>query len=76
MNENIRRNVTGLRIQEARLMMNIDQQELADRLCAQGLHITQEMVSRMETGVRKVFDYELVIISRVFQRPLSWFFGE
>ncbi len=52
-------NCSGLHIRERRLELKLSQEQLAAKLQLEGLDITQKAVSRIETGLRVVPDYEI-----------------
>lgn len=58
-------NISGDRIHQARTAQRLSQDALAAKLQLAGLSIGREAVSRIETGLRFVTDYELVIFARV-----------
>ena len=57
-------NISGDRIHQARTAQRLSQDALAAKLQLAGLSIGREAVSRIETGLRFVTDYELVIFAR------------
>jgi len=52
-------NCSGLRVRERRLELRLSQEQLAAKLQLAGLDITQKSISRIETGLRVVPDYEI-----------------
>lgn len=58
-------NISGDRIHQARTAQRLSQDALAAKLQVAGLGIGREAISRIETGLRFVTDYELVIFARV-----------
>lgn len=68
-------NISGDRIHQARTAQRLSQDALAAKLQVAGLGIGREAISRIETGLRFVTDYELVIFARVLgvtiQAPCS-----
>lgn len=67
-------NACGNRIKELREAAGMSQEGLAAALQLLGLNINQKAVSRMETGLRVIPDYELLYYSKVFHVPISEFF--
>ncbi len=60
------RNVVGPQVREARLKHQppLTQDELAERLKKLGLEIDRVGISKIETGLRQVHDYEVVQLAR------------
>lgn len=52
-------NISGERIRQAREAEKLSQEQLAARLQLLGMEITQKSISRIETGLRVVPDFEL-----------------
>lgn len=65
-------NISGDRIHQARTAQRLSQDALAAKLQLAGLSIGREAVSRIETGLRFVTDYELVIFARVLGVTIEW----
>lgn len=68
-------NISGDRIHQARTAQRLSQDALAAKLQLAGLSIGREAVSRIETGLRFVTDYELVIFARVLGVTIEWLTG-
>lgn len=66
----------GDRIKQARQQQRISQSDLAARLQVEGVTMERDSVSRIEIGTRFVADYELMVIARVLNVPLSWLMGQ
>lgn len=64
-------NISGDRIHQARTAQRLSQDALAAKLQVAGLGIGREAISRIETGLRFVTDYELVIFARVLGVTLN-----
>lgn len=56
---NGRFNCSGLRIRQRRTELDLSQEQLAAKLQLAGLDITQKAISRIETGLRVVADFEI-----------------
>lgn len=69
-------NISGDRIHQARTAQRMSQDALAVKLQLAGLSIGREAVSRIETGLRFVTDYELVILARVLGVTIEWLTGD
>ncbi len=62
----MRRNLIGLSIKRLRLGCGLTQAQLVQQLQQQGLFITQDTLSRIETGHRPVWDYEVKAFAAYF----------
>lgn len=60
----------GARLRQAREFLGISQEAVADVL-----GVPRASVSAMESGRRKVSSLELRDLSRLYKRPLDWFYG-
>lgn len=72
-------NIVGSRVREARLKANppISQKDLAARLQVGGLaYIDQAKVSRIESGKRPVYDYEIAPLAKALGVSLHWLLSE
>jgi len=69
-------NISGERIREAREAAELSQEQLAARLQLLGLEITQKSISRIETGLRVVPDYELQFFAKALNKSVLWLIGE
>ena len=67
-----KKNICGDRIREARVIARMSQSELAAKLQVEGITIERDSISRIEIGTRFVADYELMILSKVLNRDVSW----
>lgn len=63
-------NVSGPFIRELREKAGLSQEQLAAKLQLSGLNINQKAISRIETGVRVVPDFELIHFSEVLEVPI------
>lgn len=70
---NGRKNLCGKKIRRARVAKKLTQDELAARLQCYGVIIERDSISRIESGTRFVADYELKIMSEIFEIPVEWF---
>lgn len=57
-------NASGAKIRELRECAGLSQEQLA------GLNLNQKAISRIETGIRVVPDYELIYFSGVLDVPV------
>lgn len=60
-----RKNVSGEQIRQFRIKNRLSQSELAARLQIKGVMLERDSISRIESGVRFVADYELYIFAEV-----------
>lgn len=68
-------NVSGDRIRELRLRARLSQTDLAAKMQTEGVTIEQDSISRIETGTRLVTDFELLVLSRIFNTTADWLIG-
>lgn len=69
---NGRCNLCGIRIKQRREELGVSQEQLAARLQLLGLEISQKVVSRIETGLRVVPDYEVGFFARALDTTILW----
>ena len=70
-----KKNISGKRIKEARKRLKLSQDDLAAKLQVSGVIIERNSISRIESGVRFVADYELLILSKVLNVSPSYLLG-
>jgi transcriptional regulator with XRE-family HTH domain len=77
-NQNNTRNIVGLRVKQARKMSNppITQLDLLARLQVLGMKIEQPAISKIESGIRPVSDFEVVILAKALNVSVKWLLGE
>jgi transcriptional regulator with XRE-family HTH domain len=75
--ETAQRNISGLRLREARLSQQppLTQEQLSLLLAAAGLVLERVAIAKIENGQRCVFDHELKHFAIVLDRPADWFLG-
>jgi transcriptional regulator with XRE-family HTH domain len=61
----------GTRIQIARVTYGLNQVQLSDKLKEQGLHISRETISKIESGDRPLSAMELPVFAAVLSVPLT-----
>lgn len=61
----------GSKLKQARQEANLKQEQVA-----RYLRVTTSAISTMESGQRKVEAMELYYLSKLYGKPLSWFFDE
>ena len=69
-------NISGERIRQARESEGLSQEQLAARLQLLGLEITQKSISRIETGLRVVPDFELQFFAKALNRTVLWLLNQ
>ena len=70
-----KKNISGKRIKEARKRLKLSQDDLAAKLQVSGVLIERNSISRIESGVRFVADYELLILSKILNVSPSYLLG-
>lgn len=66
------RNICGSRVREARMRLNLSQENLAARLQMEGIIIERDTISRIEIGARFVSDFEILALSRILKVSVSY----
>ena len=69
-------NCSGMRIRQRREELGLSQEQLAAKLQLYGLELGQKAISRMETGLRVIADYELLWLARALETTCRWLLGE
>lgn len=69
---NGRCNLSGVQVRKRREELNLSQEQLAARLQLLGLEISQKVISRIETGLRVVPDYEVVFFAQALDTTVLW----
>jgi len=59
-----KKNIVGENIQRVRRSMNLDQDELAARLSRLGWNCSENTISKIEAGYRRIIDEEIALIAR------------
>jgi transcriptional regulator with XRE-family HTH domain len=69
-----KKNVIGGRIKKARLETNprVTQNELAARLQVLDVDLDRTMLSKIENGIRPIYDYEIIAIAKALKLDYSW----
>lgn len=71
---NGRKNVSGNRIKKARQKIKLSQADLAAKVQVEGLTLERDSISRIESGMRFVADYEIPIFAKVLNVKITWLF--
>jgi transcriptional regulator with XRE-family HTH domain len=72
-------NIVGERVRMARLRAKppVSQEDLAARLQVQGFaYMDQAKISRIESSLRPVYDYEVVALAKALTVPVGWLLNE
>jgi len=68
-------NVSGDRIRELRLKARMSRAALAAKMQTEGVVTEQDVISRIESGSRLVMDYEILVLTRIFNVSADWIIG-
>ena len=68
-------NACGDRVRQAREKTGLSQEALAAKVQLKGHSLTQKAVSRIETGVRVVLDYEIPFLAEALGVDPLWLLG-
>jgi transcriptional regulator with XRE-family HTH domain len=69
------KNISGPRIKKARLELGLSQDQLSGRLAKQGITIDRAGISKVETGIRGIYDFELKALAKILKKPADWLLG-
>lgn len=67
------RNLVGSRLHRCRTKAGLTVQQFGDQLAEEGVHLSPAQVIRIEMRTRRVTDYELVGIAKIFGKTIEWF---
>jgi transcriptional regulator with XRE-family HTH domain len=72
------KNIVGNRVKQARRKASpaITQLDLLARLQVLGMKVEQPAISKIESGLRPVSDYEVVALAKALNVSTSWLLGE
>ncbi len=68
------KNIVGHKIKQLRLEKGLTQQNLIDSLKEDEIYLDQKSISAIECGLRKVFDFELLALSKCLEVQIDEFF--
>ncbi|MCX7615315.1 MAG: helix-turn-helix domain-containing protein [Clostridiales bacterium] len=68
-------NIVGENVKNARLMRNMSQKQLADKLETFAVYVCRGSISRIESGERTVTDIEIDGLSKVLNVSINYLFG-
>ncbi len=69
------KNIAGGRIKEARATLGLSQDQLSGRLAKVGITIDRAGISKIETGFRGIYDFELKALAKVLNVSTDWLMG-
>lgn len=71
-----RKNIIGhqIRLARRRLTPKVTQEDLAGRMAARGIDLNRSAISKIESGVRHVLDYEIKALAACLKVKPGWFF--
>lgn len=71
------RNIIGDRIREARQLFDppLTQDQLAGRLANEGIQLDRVALTKVETGLRCAFDFEVKALAAVLKVDANWLLG-
>jgi len=69
-----KKNIIGDRVQKARKALNppVTQLDLVARLQVLGMRVDQSALSKIESGLRPVLDYEVVALAEALRVSVQW----
>jgi transcriptional regulator with XRE-family HTH domain len=67
-----KKNIAGKRIKEIRLRLGLSQDQLSGRLAKLRITIDRAGISKIETGIRGVYDFELRAFSKILKVSADW----
>lgn len=68
-------NACGERVRMAREKQGLSQEALAAKIQLKGHLLTQKAISRIETGIRVVPDYEIPLLAEALEVDPLWLLG-
>ena len=69
---NGKKNISGERIRQARVVQRMRQEDLAAKLQIAGVNMEWDSISRIEIGTRFVSDFELKVFAKVLGVSVLW----
>jgi len=71
----VRQNLVGERVKEARSKAQLTQATLSQKLGKLGVSIDRAGVAKIEAGIRGVLDFEVVALSKALDCKVAWLLG-
>lgn len=72
----ISRNIVGPNVRKYRLLKDLTQEQLTARIQVKGIDFDRTMLSKIETQIREVLDYEIKAIAESLNIPIEYLFEE
>lgn len=69
---NGKKNISGDRIRQARVVQRMRQEDLAAKLQIAGVNMERDSISRIEIGTRFVSEFELKVFAKVLGVSVLW----
>lgn len=69
---NGKKNISGDRIRQARVVQRMRKEDLAAKLQIAGVNMERDSISRIEIGTRFVSDFELKVFAKVLGVSVLW----
>jgi transcriptional regulator with XRE-family HTH domain len=69
------KNIIGKRLRQARSKKHITQDQLSAKLARAGVQVDRAGISKIENGLRSVYDYELKALAKVMETGPEWLLG-
>jgi len=69
------KNIAGGRIKDARTELGLSQDQLSGRLAKAGITIDRAGISKIETGIRGICDFELKALAKILKVSTDWLLG-
>lgn len=69
------KNISGKRIKELREQQGLSQDQLSGRLARKGITIDRAGISKIETGIRSIYDFELKATAKILNVSADWLLG-
>lgn len=66
------RNVVSERVREARVKQALTQDQLSGQLAIKGIALDRVAITKIESGFRCVFDYEVRALANVLKVDIRW----
>ena len=72
------KNIIGARVRQARKNAKppVTQIDLVARLEILGMNVDQSIISKIESGQRPVYDYEVSVLAKALKVSVEWLMGE
>ena len=61
------KNIAGKQIKKLRLNLGLSQDQLSGRLAKQGITIDRAGISKIEIGIRGIYDFELKAFAKILK---------